>query len=136
MYVINYNGNLIDCGGVSALTTLISAHIPEGNWTEEKGLHWTGNYLTGEQIVNETPFVLTFGKIDNIIFLDPNLSEELVCDGKISISVTENNITSIQKSGAATFSFDEIKMITKKALEIGQKLRKQLNLWQYKSKIE
>ena len=28
MYVINYNGNLIDCGGVSALTTLINARIP------------------------------------------------------------------------------------------------------------
>jgi exosome complex component RRP42 len=136
LYVINYAGNLIDCGGVSALTTLISAHVPEGKWTEEKGIHWTGNYLTGDKLVNELPFVLTFGKIDDIVFIDPNLSEELVCDGKLSISVTENNVSSIQKSGAATFTFDEVNMLTKKALEIGQKLRKDLNLWQYKTKIE
>ena len=136
MYVINYEGNLIDCGGVSALTTLISTHIPEGIWTEENGLQWTGKYLTGDQIVNELPLVITYGKIDDIIFLDPILAEELVCDGRISISVTENNITSIQKSGASTFSFDEIKMLCKKSIEIGQKLRKELNFWQYKTDIK
>ena len=137
MYVINYGGNLIDCGGVGALTTLITAHVPEGRWSNENNsVEWTGKYLTGNQIVNELPFVVTFGKIDNIIFLDPTLAEELVCDGRMSISVTENSITSIQKSGAATFSIDEIKMLSKKALEIGQKLRNELNLWQYKSNIE
>ncbi|MFX1417350.1 MAG: exosome complex protein Rrp42 [Promethearchaeota archaeon] len=137
MYVINYSGNLIDAGGVSALTTLISSHIPEGIWNEEKGeAEWTGKYLTGKDIVNELPLVLTYGKIEDIIFLDPSLPEELVCDGKISISTTEDKITSIQKSGAATFSIDEIKMLGKKSLEIGQKLRKKLNLWQYLEKVE
>ena len=137
MYVINYAGNLIDAGGVSALTTLISAHIPEGIWNEEKGeAEWTGKYLTGKDIVKELPLVLTYGKINDIIFLDPSLPEELVSDGKISISVTEDKITSIQKSGAATFSIDEIKMLGNKSLEIGQELRKKLNPLQYLSKIE
>ncbi|MFX1337506.1 MAG: exosome complex protein Rrp42 [Promethearchaeota archaeon] len=134
MYVINYGGNLIDCGGVSALATLISAHIPEGKYTEN-GIEWTGNYLTGEDIVNELPLVLTYGKIEDIIFVDPNLSEELVCDGRISISVTEGNITSIQKSGSATFSLDEIRMIGQKSIEIGRELRNKLNFWQYKVKL-
>jgi exosome complex component RRP42 len=137
MYVINYAGNLIDTGGVGALTTLVSAHIPEGKWNEEKGeFEWTGKYLYGDSIVNELPLVLTYGKIDDIIFLDPNLPEELVCDGRISISVTENKITSIQKSGAATFSIEDIKMVGNKSLEIGKKLRKELNFFQYLSKIE
>ena len=137
MYVINYAGNLIDTGGVGALTTLISAHIPEGVWNEEKSeAEWTGRYLTGKHIVNELPLVLTYGKIDDIIFLDPNLPEELVSDGKISISVTEDKITSIQKSGAATFSIDEVKILGNKSMEIGQKLRKELNLLQYLSKID
>ena len=135
MYVINYDGNLIDCGGVGALTTLISAHIPEGKYTEN-GIEWTGNYLTGEKIVNELPFVMTYGKIDDVIFLDPSLPEELVCDGKMSISVTEDKITSIQKSGAATFSLDEIRMLGQKSIEIGKELRNKLNLWQYKAKID
>jgi exosome complex RNA-binding protein Rrp42 (RNase PH superfamily) len=89
--------------------------------------------LTGDDLIKELPFVITYGKIDDIIFLDPNLPEELICDGKISISVTEKSITSIQKSGATTFSIDDIKMLGKKSLEIGQKLRKELNLLQYKS---
>jgi len=133
LYVINYGGNLIDAGGVSALTTLISAHIPEGK-IEDGALEWTGNYITGETIINELPLVMTYGKIDEIVFLDPSLPEELVSDGKLSISVTENKITSIQKSGAATFSFDEIKMLCKKSLELGKNLRKEFDLWQYKYK--
>ena len=137
MYVINYAGNLIDTGGVSALTTLLSAHIPEGIWNEEKHeTEWTGKYFYGQDLVNELPFVLTYGKIEDIIFLDPSLPEELVCDGKISISVTENKITSIQKSGAATFSIDEIKMLGNKSLELCKKLRKELNLLQYLTKTK
>ena len=54
----------------------------------------------------------------------------------MSISVTEDKITSIQKSGAATFSIEEIKMLGDKSLEAGQKLRKDLNLLQYLTKIE
>lgn len=135
MYVLNYAGNLIDAGGISALTSLISSHIPEGKMEEGK-LVWTGKYLDGEYIVKELPLVLTYGKIDNMIFLDPSLPEELICDGKISISVTEDKITSIQKSGEATFSFDEIKMLIKKSMEIGKKLRKDLNFWQYKVNYE
>ncbi|MFX1315655.1 MAG: exosome complex protein Rrp42 [Promethearchaeota archaeon] len=135
MYVINHDGNLIDAGGISALTTLISAHLPEGKM-KNGNLEWTGKYLTGESIVNELPLVLTYGKIENVIFLDPNLPEELVSEGKISISVTEDKITSIQKSGAATFSIDELKILGEKSLEIGKKLRKDLNLWQYKVKYE
>ena len=135
MYVINYQGNLIDAGAVGALTTLISSQIPEGIWNEKTGeADWTGKYLTGKDIINELPLAITYGKIEDIIFLDPNLSEELVSDGKISVSVTENKITSIQKSGAATFSIDEIKMLGKKSLEIGKKLRKDLNFLQYQSK--
>ncbi|MFX1238269.1 MAG: RNA-binding protein [Promethearchaeota archaeon] len=131
MYVMNYGGNLIDCGGIGSLVSLISSHIPEGKINDDGALEWTGNYLTGKDIVNELPFAITFGKIDNIIFLDPNLSEELICDGKLTISVSENKVTSMQKSGAATFSMEEIKMLTRKAMEKGKILRKDLDLWQY-----
>ena len=131
MYVMNYGGNMIDCGGIGCLTTLIASHVPEGEYNDENQLVWTGKYLNGKDIVNELPLVITYGKIGEITFLDPSLTEELLCDGSISISVTENNITSIQKSGSATFSIDEVKMLGKKSMEIGKKLRKELDLWQY-----
>ncbi len=135
MYVINHAGNLIDTGGVGALTSLISAHIPEGI-IGENGLEWTGKYLTGETLIKELPLVTTYGKIDDIIFLDPNLPEELVSEGRISISTTESKITSIQKSGVATFSIDEIKMLCKDSMEQSKKLRKELNLLQYLNKTD
>jgi exosome complex component RRP42 len=137
MYVMNYGGNLIDAGSVGALTTLVSAQIPEGKWNEDENEpEWTGKYITGETLVNELPLCITFGKIDDVVFIDPNLPEELVCDGKVAISVTEEKITSIQKSGIATFSFDEVKELGKKALETGKDLRKKLDFWQYKHDLE
>ena len=135
MYVINHAGNLIDAGGVGALTALISAHVPEGI-IGENGLEWTGKYLTGETLIKELPLVTTYGKIDDIIFLDPNLPEELVSEGRISISTTESKITSIQKSGVATFSIEEIKMLCKDSMEKSKKLRKELNLLQYLNKTD
>ncbi len=127
MYVIHYSGNLIDCGGVGTLAALISSYIPAAEWKDDKAV-WNGQYLTGEDIVKELPLVITFGKIDDILFVDPSLPEELIADGSISISVTENKITSIQKSGIAMFSIEELKLLSKKAIEIGQKLRNELNL--------
>jgi len=108
IYVINYSGNLIDAGGISSLTALISSKIPEGKWENDEVV-WTGKYLTGDTLVNELPIV-----------------------GRISISVTEDKITSIQKSGVATFSIEEVEMLAKKSMDSGKKLRKDLNLWQYK----
>ncbi len=130
MYVINHGGNMIDCGSVSALSALISSHIPEGKWMEN-GPEWTGEYITGKDIIKDLPLAITFGKIDNILFLDPSLPEELVSEGRITMSVTEDEITSIQKSGAATYTLDEIKMLGEKSFEIAEKLRKELNFWQY-----
>jgi exosome complex component RRP42 len=130
MYVMNYAGNLIDAGGVSALTALISSRIPEGELKDDKVV-WTGNYLNGEDIVKELPLIMTYAKIGDIIFLDPNLAEELVSEARISISVTKDKIVSIQKSGPATFSFEEIQELTKKSMELGKEIRNQLNLRQY-----
>jgi exosome complex component RRP42 len=130
MFVLNYAGNLIDAGGISALTALISSRIPEGEW-KDGTLEWTGKYLNGKDIIKELPLVLTYGKIGDSIFLDPNLPEELVSDGSISISVTKDKIVSIQKSGSATFSIDEIKELTERSMELGKEIREKLDLWQY-----
>jgi exosome complex component RRP42 len=131
MFVMNYAGNLIDAGGISALTALISSRIPEGV-IKDGTLEWTGKYLNGEDIVKELPLIMTFGKIGDIIFLDPNLPEELVCEGRISISVTKDKIVSVQKSGVATFSIEEIQELIKRSMEIGKEIRNKLDLWQYK----
>jgi len=135
MYVINHGGNMIDCGGIGSLAALISAHIPEGKWTED-GPEWTGEYLTGKDIISDLPLPITFGKIGDSVFLDPNLPEQLVSEGRLTISVTEGNITSIQKSGVTTFTPEEIKMLSKKAFDIAKDLRSSLDLWQYTTKIE
>jgi len=135
MYVINHGGNMIDCGGVGALASLISSHLPKGEWVDDEP-QWSGEYFKGSDIINELPLPITFGKIGDILFADPSLPEELVSDGRLTISVTENDITSMQKSGAATFTSEEVKMLGEKAFEIAGNLREDLDLWQYETTIE
>ncbi len=78
------------------------------------------------------PISITFGKLEDVVFADPNLTEQLVMDGRITFAFDDNgNLVSLQKGGLATFSIDEIKLLSRKAKEIGDKLRKDLDLWQY-----
>ena len=55
-----------------------------------------------------------------------------MCEGRISISVTKEKIVSIQKSGVATFSIEEIQELIKRSMEIGKEIRNNIDLWQYK----
>jgi exosome complex component RRP42 len=135
MYVINHGGNMIDCGGIGSLAALISSHIPKGKWTED-GPEWTGEYFSGDEIINELPIPITFGKIEDNLFLDPCLPEQLVCEGRVTISVTEDKITSIQKSGITTFTTEQVKKLSNKAFEIAGELREKLDLWQYTTQKE
>ncbi|MBD3354180.1 MAG: exosome complex component Rrp42, partial [Candidatus Lokiarchaeota archaeon] len=84
----------------------------------------------------EYPLQITFGKIDDTVFLDPNLAEDLVVDGKITYAINNSDqICSIQKSGKAIWSQEEVVKYSKIAIEKANELRDKLNLPQYEVKI-
>jgi len=135
IYIMNYYGNLIDASGVAAIAALISAVIPSAKLTlDETNIEWDGKFMPIP--INELPIQITFGKIDDIVFIDPSLPEELIQDGRISFAITESNkISSIQKSGPALWEQDEIIKLSRIAIQKANDLRKKLNLRQYIPKL-
>ena len=133
-YMMDYFGNLTDAAAIAAIAALISAKIPGAKWDAEKGeAVWDGTIkpLT----IHEIPLSITFGRVGDVIFVDPYLPEQLIMDGSIAFAVDEKKqITSIQKYGNATWTVDEIMEISEKAIEIADDLRKKMNLRQYTPK--
>lgn len=133
MYIMNFAGNLIDAGAISAVAALLSAKLPTAKIVDGKAV-WDGGYMPIP--INQIPLSVTFGRIEDYIFVDPVVDEELVLDGKISFAINENGqITSMQKSGEATWTEEEIIKYSKIAVEKVNELRKTLNLRQYIPKI-
>jgi exosome complex component RRP42 len=133
MYVMNYAGNLIDAGAISAVAALVSAKIPTAKIVDGQAV-WDGGYMPIP--INQIPLSITFGRIEDHIFVDPIIDEELVLDGKLSFALNEmGQITSMQKSGEATWTEEEIVKYSKIAVEKVNELRNKLNLRQYVPKI-
>jgi exosome complex component RRP42 len=129
-YMMDYYGNLTDAAAIAAITAMINAKIPSAELDENGEPVWDGNYMPIP--INEIPISITFGRIGDQIFADPNLSEDLVLDGKIAFAIDEkDHITSIQKYGDATWTTDEVLETGKKAIEIANELREKLNIRQY-----
>ena len=135
LYILDYSGNLIDCASLAALVALINCKLPGAKWNEKTGTaEWDGTYWNAP--IEELPLTATFAKIGDIICVDPNLEEELIANGRLSICTNSKGfITSMQKGGTGLFTLDEIHTCMKKAIEITNGLREKLNLWQYKQKI-
>ncbi|HMF34055.1 MAG TPA: exosome complex protein Rrp42 [Candidatus Lokiarchaeia archaeon] len=135
LYIIDYTGNLIDCASIAALVALINTKLPGAQWNDEKGdAEWNGEYWVAP--IEELPLTNTFVKIGDTICVDPSLEEELIADCRLSVCTNSAGLVcSMQKGGSGLFSLDEVYMCMNKAIEIGNELREQLNLWQYRKEI-
>ncbi|MCF2139102.1 MAG: exosome complex protein Rrp42 [Candidatus Lokiarchaeota archaeon] len=129
-YMMDYFGNLTDASAIAAIAALLNTNLPGAKLNEEGVPEWDGTY--SPLTIYEIPLSISFGKVGNVIFVDPNLSEEMVLDGSIAFAVDEKKqVTSIQKYGNATWSVEEILDTSKKAIEIADELRAKLNLRQH-----
>lgn len=133
MYVMNHAGNLIDTGAISSVAALLSAKLPTAKVEDGKAM-WDGGYMPIP--INQIPLSITFGRIEDYVFVDPVLDEELVQDGRLSFAINEKGqITSMQKSGEATWTEEEVLKYSKIAVEKVNELRDKLNLRQYIPKL-
>ncbi len=121
LYILNWDGNLIDACGVGALAALRNAAIPGYKVSKTNEVSETGKSIKLK--LRCEPLPITIYKIGNHFILDATADEEEVADGRLTVTVDEkNNITTMQKSGAVGFTVDEIKkcinIATEKAAEI------------------
>jgi exosome complex component RRP42 len=123
VYVLNYDGNLIDASTMAALAALVNTkmfkyEVEDGEIVKKPGY----NPLP---IVNY-PISVTFAKIGDKVILDAGLDEEEVMDARLTMTMDKDGkICAIQKGGGSGyFTKEEISEASKIALEKTEELRK------------
>jgi len=121
LYVLNYDGNLIDACSAGALAALTTAEAPIFKVSDDGKIEKTDK--TEKLKLRANPIAVTVCKIGDSLIVDPTFDEEEVKDGRITITVDENgNLNAIQKRGPIGFTVDEIKkcinIASEKAAEI------------------
>ncbi len=112
--IINYAGNIIDASTIAAVAALRNAIVPASK-------------IGGEDFklpVNANPVSVTMAKIGDELVIDPDLEEEQVSNGRITITMAEDNhIHAIQKGDVGEFSMDDIRKAIKASRDTGNKIR-------------
>jgi exosome complex component RRP42 len=122
---INYNGNLIDLGGVAALAALYDARLPKIDENGRIDYH----EKTDEKLpLVEEPIPITVCKIGDKFVVDPSDEEEQVLDARITLTFRKDgNLCAVQKGGEAGLTVEEIKEAIALAKKGAEKRRKFLD---------
>jgi len=121
LYILNYDGNLIDACSAGAIAALMGAKKPvykvvdgEAKLTDEKAP------LT----IRKKPVAVSVLKIGDNFILDPTADEEDVMDTRLTITFDDDgNICTMQKSGSEGLALDEIKKCINMAQEKAPAIR-------------
>ena len=106
LFVLNYDGNLIDCAGLAAIAALKAAKLPV--YTVKDDTVKKTAKTKAIKLVRE-PLPITVAKIGSHMLVDPSADEEDVLDGRLTITLDEKDLVcTIQKAGSVGFSFEEL----------------------------
>jgi exosome complex component RRP42 len=125
VYVLNHDGNLIDCAALAAMAALLNTKMP--NYEIKDGeLKMKQGYT--QLPLKSHPITVTIGKINNHLIIDPWIEEEQVMDARITIAINdEGNICAVQKGLSGYFTPQQILEASKIAQEKSAELRKKLD---------
>jgi len=122
LYVLNYDGNLIDTSALAAIAALKTAKRPVYKVTE--GEIELTKRKQALKVLKE-PVAVTMVKIGDSLIVDPTADEEEVKDLRLTITLDEDgNICAVQKSGPAGLTQEEIKKAVAIASERAAENRK------------
>lgn len=121
---LNYDGNLIDMGGLAALAALKNARFPK---VEKDG---TVNYheRTNQKLeLDKVPIPITISKIADLLIVDPTAEEEKAVDARLTVTVLEDEkICALQKGGDQPLTTQDIEKMVELAIQTSKTLRKKL----------
>ncbi|BCU70623.1 exosome complex protein Rrp42 [Stygiolobus caldivivus] len=131
VYVLNYDGNILDACTLAAVAALYNTKLPkiEG---DGDNIHVVREEKTDIIPINYPVVTVTTAKIGNHIIVDPNIDEESIADVKLSISYTrDNRIVGMQKNFSGNLTLQDVDMmenISRSAAQyLFEELKKYLN---------
>jgi exosome complex component RRP42 len=125
VYVLNYDGNLIDASALAAVSALANTKMP--NYEVEDG---EVKIKTGYNPLplKDHPITVTVAKINDKLIVDPWIEEEQVMEARMSMAINDDgNICAIQKGCPGFFTPEHILEAAKIAQEKAAELRKKLD---------
>lgn len=121
---INYDGNLIDMGGLAAIAALKTARFPT---VEKDGTIDYHKPTTKKVEVSIVPIPVTICKIGSLLVVDPTDEEEESIDARLTVtSISDEHICSLQKGGDHPLMQEEIDAMVELALKKAAEIRKKL----------
>ena len=121
---LDFDGNMIDLGGLAALAALLDARFPKVGEDNKVDYHTK----TDQRLeLQRLPIPITIGKIGKHLIVDPTQEEESALDARLTLTLLEDgNLCALQKGGFAPFTIDEIKEMMRLADEKSRELRAKL----------
>lgn len=116
IYVLDYDGNLIDASMLASMVALTATYIPYYEVDQTTGTVKVDRSKKSMPLpINRYVVAVTINKIGDYMVVDPVGEEEAIASSSITFSISEDNyIVGIQKRGMGVFSINEIG----KAMEI------------------
>ncbi|MGC8669751.1 MAG: exosome complex protein Rrp42 [Candidatus Micrarchaeia archaeon] len=118
VYVLNYDGNLIDASTLAVMSALMHTKVPkfeDGKIIREEA----SRKLKIDNIVTST----TFSKIGGKLILDATKNEENASDARLTIATDDSNIRAMQKGLSGSIRVDEIEQLVDIAFEKHKELK-------------
>ncbi len=131
IYLLDFDGNVVDAGMLASITALNIAKLPKIVSIEEENIVVDKSVKEKPLPLNLNVVTVTIAKIGGYLVVDPSLEEEIVADAKITFGVdSKERIVGIQKTGMNGFTQQELDEATelafKKARELHELVEKVL----------
>ncbi|MFQ6073768.1 MAG: exosome complex protein Rrp42 [Candidatus Bathyarchaeia archaeon] len=122
VYVLNYDGNLIDASALAALAALLNTKL--FNYEVKEGeVQIKPGYKSLP--IRNYPIAVTFAKINDTLVVDPWLEEERVMEARLTMTIEKDEkICALQKGGTGYFKIPQILEAAKIARQKAAEMRK------------
>jgi len=119
IHVLDHDGNLIDAGGLGAITALMNTKIPK---YEDEKIDYRQHTIKLPML--DTPVPITVYKIANKLLVDTTVEEESALDARITICTNKaGNICAMQKGGIGHLTTAELEEAVDLSIKKGKELR-------------
>ncbi len=118
LHVMDFDGNLIDAGGIAAMAALATSKMS----VLDENAKPTEEYV--DLPIQDLAVPCTFAKLGNTLLLDPSLDEEKAMDSRITVATDKDgHVCAMQKGDAGGFNLEEIMHATRISKMRGEELR-------------
>lgn len=121
---LNFDGNLIDMGGLAAIAAVKTARFPT---VEKDGTVDYHKPSSKKLELSNNPIPITVCKVGDLFILDPTEEEERAVDTKLTITtLDEETICALQKSGDVPITVQDVGKMVELAFKAAKQVRAEL----------